>query len=522
MNRALVFTMAFVAVAFMTASATIINVPYDYETIQEGIDASSDGDTVLVQPGTYVENINFNGHNIVLGSLFLTTGDTTYISETIVDGDSAAPVLTMEYADSSTVIIGLTIQNGLGSGQSQTDPTGGGIVCKNNSNPLITHNIIRENVVIGNYARGGGIQCEYSNPSIIGNLITGNLVVGHYSRGGGISIYYASPTINGNVISGNAVDYHQNRHGDGGGIYCYLSDPRIMGNVISDNYAGSDGAGIGCRGFNGVIESNFILNNSAFYGGAGIDGYHLESSIKNNVIAGNSALVGAGIHLRRSSPEIINNSISGNSSDVTSGIYAIHYSNPRIINIIIWGNAVSAYGQLYIANGLGSVTYSCIQYGYSGEGNLDNDPLFRDPENGDFHLMSTACGDTDDSPSIDSGHPDINDELLNCLRGQGTILSDMGAYGGGNYICVYIPGDVNYNGIPVELGDVIAMIGMYRGSVELPYECPCPPHEFNFFATADPNGNCIANEISDVVTEIAAYRGGTTVSSCADCPGSRR
>jgi hypothetical protein len=64
---------------FLPASATIINVPADFGTIQMAIDSSSNGDTVLVQPNTYYENINFNGHNIVLGSLFLTTGDTSYI-----------------------------------------------------------------------------------------------------------------------------------------------------------------------------------------------------------------------------------------------------------------------------------------------------------------------------------------------------------------------------------------------------------------------------------------------------------
>ena len=88
--------------------------------------------------------------------------------------------------------------------------------------------------------------------------------------------------------------------------------------------------------------------------------------------------------------------------------------------------------------------------------------------------------------------------------------------------CVYIPGDCNYNQIPLELGDVIAMIGIYRGSVEPPYECSCPPHGDNFTPTADPSGNCIPLELGDVVTEIGAYRGSVTASSCEDCPGSGR
>ncbi|GAG74948.1 unnamed protein product, partial [marine sediment metagenome] len=71
-------------------------------------------------------------------------------------------------------------------------------------------------------------------------------------------------------------------------------------------------------------------------------------------------------------------------------------------------------------------------------GNIDIDPLFRDPENSDYHLMSTECGDPHDSPCIDTGHPDIIDNLLDCSWGLGTILSDMGAYGGGDSVQVGI------------------------------------------------------------------------------------
>jgi hypothetical protein len=66
MNRTgLIAALALFALAGV-CNATIINVPDDYATIQAGIDASEDGDTVLVQPGRYVENIDFNGHSIVL------------------------------------------------------------------------------------------------------------------------------------------------------------------------------------------------------------------------------------------------------------------------------------------------------------------------------------------------------------------------------------------------------------------------------------------------------------------------
>jgi hypothetical protein len=90
--------------------------------------------------------------------------------------------------------------------------------------------------------------------------------------------------------------------------------------------------------------------------------------------------------------------------------------------------------------------------------------------------------------------------------------------------CDYFPGDVNQNGVPLEMNDVVAMIGNYRGSIGVLYRCDCgvDPPGWDFAATADPNGNCVANELTDVVTEIAAYRGLGDVSGCPDCPGSGR
>ena len=62
----------------------IINIPGDYPTIQLGIGAAINGDTVLVQPGRYVENIDFLGKNITVASLFSTTQDTSYISKMLL------------------------------------------------------------------------------------------------------------------------------------------------------------------------------------------------------------------------------------------------------------------------------------------------------------------------------------------------------------------------------------------------------------------------------------------------------
>ncbi len=107
----------------------------DYTAIQTAIDASTtaDGDTVLVYPGTYTENINYNGKNIVVGSLYLSTQDTSYISSTIIDGNQSGSVVTFENGEgNSAQLIGFKITNGSGKDETQFPYalSGGGVVFK--------------------------------------------------------------------------------------------------------------------------------------------------------------------------------------------------------------------------------------------------------------------------------------------------------------------------------------------------------------------------------------------------------
>ena len=181
----------------LPVSADIINIPGDYPTIQEGIDAASEGDTVLVKPGIYMENIHLYWPNITLASLFLTTGEASYISSTIIDGDSTGPVIASANLDSTANIIGFTIQNGY-------SHDGAGIYCLMSS-PTIAYNIIKNNATYSNsgYVYGGGIFCNRSSPKIINNVIKEN----SSCFGGGIGCYEgAHPIIDNNIILRNIAD----------------------------------------------------------------------------------------------------------------------------------------------------------------------------------------------------------------------------------------------------------------------------------------------------------------------------
>ena len=145
------------AIGFVSANAQIINIPADYSTIQEGIDASENGDTVLVQPGTYVENLNMTLKDITLASLCVTSGDTSYISQTIIDGDhNGSVILCLAWFGE---INGFTLQNG-----EPNDPNysydGGGIYFE--ASPYPGTPILRNLIVINNSeaGKGGGIYCH--------------------------------------------------------------------------------------------------------------------------------------------------------------------------------------------------------------------------------------------------------------------------------------------------------------------------------------------------------------------------
>ncbi len=151
----------------------------DFTTIQQGIIASSQGDIVLVYPGTYFENINYNGKNITVASLELTTGDPQYISQTIIDGQRQTSCVKIINNETEAILRGLTITNGQGDDTFYS--SSGGISIYSEDDYQIYCSIINC-LIINNYATGGaGINVFNAVVSLSGTTIREN----YATRAGG-------------------------------------------------------------------------------------------------------------------------------------------------------------------------------------------------------------------------------------------------------------------------------------------------------------------------------------------------
>ncbi len=205
----------FIIANFYLLQADLINVNANggaqFLTIQDAINAASNGDTILVHSGTYYENINFNGKNIVVASLYLTTGNKDYINDTVINGNHNGVVVTFENGETSSAILkGFTITNGYAE-------YGSGIKCKNASKPVIDHLIISGNTATDD---GGGVACYTNSSMTISNCIFNNNIAN--DNGGGIFLNHSKGLIDNCLFSDNISN------GGSSAIDCWSSDPLII------------------------------------------------------------------------------------------------------------------------------------------------------------------------------------------------------------------------------------------------------------------------------------------------------
>lgn len=312
----------------MVCYSTIRNVPGSYSTIQSAILACSNSDTVLVDQGTYFENINFRGRRIVVTSRYYMNNNPAVISSTIINGstpvqpDSGSCVMFNTGEDSTTVLQGFSITGG--SGTKWNDEHGAGV-----------------------YREGGGILIQYSSPVIQNNFIYNNQCI----------------NLSGVTSTG------------GGGMRIGDSYPRIYNNVVMNN-TGKYGAGIvlnfsGCIMKNNVICSNYGV--TSYGGGAGIwinSNFSRPKLIENNTIVNNSAISGAGGIYSGGTVTLMNSIIWGNGAIQLQGALVVTYCDVQ--------NGFSGTGNINSdplfsdTNFVLKVNSPCVDAGDSGS--IHNDP----------------------------------------------------------------------------------------------------------------------------------------------------
>ncbi len=381
--------------------AATINVPADQPTIQAAINAASTGDTVLVAPGTYFENINFLGKAITVKS----SGGNKV---TIIDGSHANSVVTFNTGETrKSVLRGFTIQNG------NTSLEGGGVSIYNAS-PTVSGNIVQNNTAENG---GGGIGVEFSSALVQANTVSNNSQTPGYSGGvggGGIEVGGAGAAqIIGNVVQNN------NWTVNGGGVTLFdAGTPTLKNNIIRGNVAYSQGQGGGI----------WIVNYS-------------DTLIVQNLIYNNSAGQGSGIYFAVPSgyrgPILVNNTIQGaGSSPQDSAVYADgFYDQVRLYNNLIVGASGtsalycdSSYDQTpptlnnndaYSPGGTGIAGACSALNGVNG--NMSVAPK----------LVSKTFRLRTGSPAIDAGDNSAPDIPPQDLAGQPRIVNgivDIGAY----------------------------------------------------------------------------------------------
>jgi hypothetical protein len=214
--------------------ANTYHVPGDFSLIQQAILATSaGGDTILIAPGRYVENLDFLGKDIVLTSLYQPGGDESIIRETILDGGQNGSVVTFVSGESRAAVLnGFTVTNGSGRDRDFLGTCGGGLYIEQSS-PSITHCRIVGNQCSG-LIGGGGILIGNSNAFLSGLTITGNSA---QNMGGGIYQGLSYPELD----SLNRCNVYLNNAAVGNDIYQYTNgSPSVRYHLDSASVAFTD------------------------------------------------------------------------------------------------------------------------------------------------------------------------------------------------------------------------------------------------------------------------------------------
>ncbi|MBI5351847.1 MAG: hypothetical protein HZB50_04340 [Chloroflexi bacterium] len=235
--------------------------------------------------------------------------------------------------------------------------------------------------------------------------------------GGGLYINTGSPSLTSLIITSN-------RAISGGGIMLYDSNSKLIDVTISDNTASAAGGGMVVVALSPILKNVTFKENHAAVGG-GIANSNGGPILENTTFYKNTATyLGGGMHNGLGFPIMKNVTFSGNAAATGGGMYN-ETTNPIISNSIFWGDMGGEIEN--IEGSIPDITFSIVQGGYVGTGNLDSDPLLASLSNNGGFTQTTAL--SADSPAIDTGD-DTNCPIMDqrgVSRPQGKHC-DIGAY----------------------------------------------------------------------------------------------
>jgi parallel beta-helix repeat protein len=365
---------AFSLCAALPASALIHHVPSQYATIQEALNTAAAGDTVLVEPGVYSENLDWPERD----GLILLCAE---FPDCIIQPESYGSLLRFDpVASPSTVIDGFVFE-----GLSNASTRGAVVVV---GSPTIQNVIIRDCETMPTYG-GAALEIHNSSASLFNVQLTGNRSL---TNGGALALRYSTVTMDSCVISSNvALD-------SGGGIYMIGSHPTLSRCIVSSNEAMLYGGGIHLEFSSPIFQRTLIADNYSMIWGAGVS------------------------CLSESSPLLINTTISGNQHAYGGGLFAKDGSFPKVLNSVFWGNGSELYMSQNETPCSLLVAFSNIEGGESGVrlgvgtllweiGNIEANPGSIGPFDWDFcPELASGC--------VDSGTDffEFDDEVLLTLE----------------------------------------------------------------------------------------------------------
>jgi hypothetical protein len=441
-----------------------------------GRDDTTDPDGVVTDPKNIVGQnafhvVNGSGVNTtaILDGFVITAG---YASETPpnINGYGGGMIV-----QSGSPTLNNLIFSGNTAGKGAAYYGGGGMYISFASNPVLTHVSFVANTA---GSAGGMFNDRGSNPELNDVVFSGNKAIdasclGNYggsnpvlnsvifdsnissNKGCMINEKESNPILNGVTFSNNSAKY-------GAGMYNYQSSPTLTDVVFTNNAAGQVGGAMenedhsnpiltnvlfegnsayheGGGMFN-IMGSNPILTNVAFNnnsvtgdgGGGGMNNYNSSPILTNVTFSGNHAVVGGGIGNWQSNLILLNVTFSKNTADQYGAAMYSQESRPKITNTIIWGNT-PGNSQIMNDRGVSNITYSIIEGGHAGTGNIDVNPrLGTLVDNGG---LTSAYSLGTGSPAIDAGSPSEcpTFDQFDLPRpedgdGDGSAVCDIGAF----------------------------------------------------------------------------------------------